>query len=79
MLKGRVEKWRGGLGGGMSVYRGFPCVAQNRTPYSVSTSRSSNRTGAFNASGSPTGFTDWHTVTPDDVAFAGPYSSFRDR
>ena len=29
---GRVERWRGGLGDGMSGYRGFPCVAQNRTP-----------------------------------------------
>ncbi len=38
------------------MYRGFPCVAQSRTPCSVSTSRSSNRTCGFTASGSPTGF-----------------------
>ena len=33
---------------------GFPCVAQDRRPCSVSTSRSSNRTGGFPASGSRT-------------------------
>jgi hypothetical protein len=40
----------------MSEYPGFPFGAQNRMPCSVSTSRSSNRTGGFPASGSPTGF-----------------------
>ena len=54
--RSRVERWRGGLGNGMSVCPGFPFVAQNRRPYPVSTSRSSNRTGGFPASGSPTGF-----------------------
>jgi hypothetical protein len=57
----------------MSVYRGFPGVAQNRTPCPVSTSRSSNRTCGFPASGSPTGFTSQPTDTPDDMPFAGPY------
>ncbi len=47
----RVEKWRGGLGGGISVYPGFPFVAKYRMPYSVSTSRSSNRTCPFKAFG----------------------------
>src|SRR4029077_16055943 len=42
------------LGGGMSACPSFPCVAQNRTPCSVSTSRSSNRTCRFAASGSRT-------------------------
>ena len=50
----RVERWRGGLGRGMSVCPGFPFVAQGRMPCSVSTSRSSNRTCRFPASGSPT-------------------------
>ena len=39
----RVERWRGGLGSGMSGYRGFPCGAQNRMPCSVS--NSPHRTG----------------------------------
>ena len=52
--RSRVERWRGGLGGGMSGFPGFPFVAQNRMPCSVSTSRSSNRTGGFPASGSRT-------------------------
>ncbi|HVS37713.1 MAG TPA: DUF6036 family nucleotidyltransferase, partial [Gemmataceae bacterium] len=45
----RVERWRGGVGCGMSGCPGFPFVAQNRKPCSVSTSRSSNRTGGFPA------------------------------
>ncbi len=40
---GRVERWRGSVGSGMSGCPGFPFVAQNRKPCSVSTSRSSNR------------------------------------
>src|SRR5215472_13401193 len=36
------------------LYPGFPCVAQGRTPCAVSTSRSSNRTCGFPASGSRT-------------------------
>src|SRR5262249_11960528 len=48
-------------------------------PCSVSTSRSSNRTCGFPASGSPTGFTDRPTGTPDSAPFVGLYSSFRDR
>ena len=50
--KGRVEMWRGGLGWACL----FPALsfagASLSKPCSVSTSRSSNRTGAFNASGS---------------------------
>jgi hypothetical protein len=49
---GRVEMWRGGLGWACL----FPALsfagASLSKPCSVSTSRSSNRTGAFNASGS---------------------------
>ncbi len=42
---------------------GFPRTWRNiRLPCSVSTPRSSNRTGGFPASGSPTGFTDGHTI-----------------
>ena len=42
---------------------GFPRVWRNiRLPCSVSTSRSSNRTCGFPASGSPTGFTHPHTT-----------------
>jgi hypothetical protein len=50
----RVERWRGRVGSGMSVYPAFACVAQNRMPCPVSTSRSSNRTCGFAASGSRT-------------------------
>ena len=50
---GRVERWRGGLG---NAYR-FPALssagASLASPCSVSTSRSSNRTCGFPASGSP--------------------------
>ncbi len=60
----RVERWRGGLGSGMSVYPGFPVVAQNRMPCPGSTSRSSNRTCGFPASGSPTGFDRRSTARP---------------
>ena len=51
-LQSRVEMWRGGVG---AAYL-FPALssagASLASPCSVSTSRSSNRTGAFNASGS---------------------------
>ena len=47
-------------------------------PCSVSTSRSSNRTGRFPASGSPTGFTVKHTITPCGATFAWWYSRFWD-
>ena len=53
-LQGRVEMWRGGLG---KAYL-FPTLsfvgASISQPCSVSTSRSSNRTGGFPASGSRT-------------------------
>ena len=62
----------------MSVCPGFPFVAQNRRPYPVSTSRSSNRTGGFPASGSPTGFANQHTDR-SALSFAGSHSSFRGR
>ena len=52
LLKCRVEMWRGGLG---RAYL-FPALssagASLSGPYSVSTSRSSNRTCSFPASGS---------------------------
>jgi len=52
--KSRVERWRGGLG---AAYR-FPALSSAGAalagPCSVSTSRSSNRTGGFPASGSRT-------------------------
>jgi transposase len=53
LTMGRVERWRGGLG---NAYR-FPALssagASLASPCSVSTSRSSNRTCGFPASGSP--------------------------
>ena len=58
---GRVEMWRGGVG------RAYPFPALSvagasvTRPCSVSTSRSSNRTCGFAASGSPTGSYDRHT------------------
>ena len=54
--KGRVERWRGGLGCGLLLCPGFPVVRclNIRLPCSVSTSRSSNRTCGFPASGSRT-------------------------
>ena len=49
-------------------------------PCSVSTSRSSNRTGGFPASGSPTGFTDGHTsilaLRPSVESLPGRSGSF---
>ena len=42
---GRVERWRGGVGFGILLFRGFPFLCLNsRVPCSASTSRSSNRT-----------------------------------
>ena len=68
--RGRVERWRGGVGFAYSV-SGFPRLCLNsRMPCSVSTSRSSNRTGGFPASGSPTGFTVKPTITPCGATFA---------
>src|SRR5258708_39354866 len=72
----RVERWRGSLGGGMSECQGFPVVAQDRTPCSVSTSRSSNRTGGSPASGSPTRRTLTPTEGYDEPS--GPDSPGRD-
>ena len=52
------------------VFWGFPRLCLNsRTPCSVATSRSSNRTGGFPASGSPTGFTAGPTITPYGAPF----------
>ena len=52
----RVERWRGGVGFDILV-SGFPRLRLNsRMPCSVSTSRSSNRTGGFPASGFRTRF-----------------------
>ena len=61
-LTGRVERWRGGTG---EAYL-FPTLsvvgASIASPYSVSTSRSSNRACGFLAHGSPTGFSRQHTM-----------------
>jgi hypothetical protein len=71
--------WRGGLGGAYPLPALSYAGASLAPPCSVSTPRSSNRTCGFAASGSPTGFTDRPTETPDSAPFVGPYSSFRDR
>jgi hypothetical protein len=62
----RVEKWRGGwkkrsLWSPAHMVTSFRC----RFASPVSTSRSSNRTGGFPASGSPTGFAMQHTKRHD--------------
>jgi hypothetical protein len=49
---GRVEMWRGGLGWACLFPALSSAGASLSKPCSVSTSRSSNRTGAINASGS---------------------------
>ena len=49
----------------MRVAGPFGCRCQSIPPCSVSTSRSSNRTGGFPASGSPTGFAKQHTKRHD--------------
>jgi hypothetical protein len=49
----------------MRVAGPFGCRCQTIPPCSVSTSRSSNRTGGFPASGSPTGFAKQHTKRHD--------------
>ena len=80
MTRAMVES---GCGGGLGGAYQFPALSSAGAslvpPCSVSTPRSSNRTCGFLASGSPTGFTDRPTGTPDSVLFVGPYSSFRDR
>ena len=58
----RVEKWRGGLGGAYRLPALSVAGASLASPCSVSTSRSSNRACGFLAHGSPTGFTDQHTM-----------------
>ena len=50
----RVEVWRGGLGEAKLVLPLSVGSASRASPYSVSTPRSSNRTGGFPASGSRT-------------------------
>jgi hypothetical protein len=59
---GRVERWRGGTD---EAYL-FPTLsvvgASLASPFSVSTSRSSNRACGFLAHGSPTGFSRQHTM-----------------
>ena len=52
----RVEMWRGGLGGACLFPPLSSVGASISPPCSVSTSRSSNRTGGFPASGSRTRF-----------------------
>ena len=59
---GRVEKWRGGLGWAYRLPALSVAGASLAQPCSVSTSRSSNRTCGFPASGSRTGFTTGHTL-----------------
>jgi hypothetical protein len=72
--RGRVERWRGGLG---SAYR-LPALssagASLALPCSVSTSRSSNRTCRFPASGSRTRFMRSPTRSGGEVwpGSAGP-------
>ncbi len=75
---GRVERWRGGLGRALRVAGPFGCRCPSISSCSVSTSRSSNRTGGLPTSGSPTGFTGRHT-TARGAPFAHRYSSFRSR
>jgi len=62
IFESRVERWRGGLGSADQ----FPALsfagASLAVPCSVSTSRSSNRTCGFPASGFPTSFTRQHTM-----------------
>ena len=57
-LKCGVEMWRGGLGAAYRLPTFSVVGASLSGPCSVSTSRSSNRTGAFNASGSRRKFHD---------------------
>jgi len=52
---GRVERWRGGLGLAYLLPALSSAGASIASPCSVSTSRSSNRTCSFPASGSPSG------------------------
>src|SRR6516164_10687920 len=51
---GRVEEWRGRLGGPCVLAGPFGCRCPSIPPCAVSTPRSSNRTGGFTASGSRT-------------------------
>ena len=59
---GRVERWRGGLGGAYLFPALSSAGASLALPCSGSTSRSSNRTGGFPASGSRTGFSERYTM-----------------
>jgi len=54
--RSRVERWRGGLGQAQPLPALSSAGVSLAWPCSVSTSRSSNRTCRFPASGSPTGF-----------------------
>src|SRR6185437_6719648 len=56
---GRVERWRGGLGGAYQFSALSSAGASLATPCSVSTSRSANRTGGFPASGFRTRIRHW--------------------
>src|SRR5262245_30109940 len=71
--------WRGGLGGAYLSPALSSAGASRAPPCPVPTPRSSNRTCGSPASGSPTGFTDRPTGTPDGTPLVGPYSPFRDR
>src|SRR5438477_10975191 len=55
----------------MRVAGPFGCRCQNIPPCSGCTSRSSNRTCGFAASGSPTGFPNWPTAPLASGAFTG--------
>src|SRR5205807_10320618 len=70
--KGRVERWRGGLGRAFQWPALSSAGAKQAQPCPVSTSRSSNRTCGFAASGSPTGFRSRHTGQPASRSFADP-------
>jgi hypothetical protein len=60
--RGRVERWRGGLGVAYLCPALSFAGASLAAPCSVSTSRSSNRACEFPAHGSPTGFSRQHTM-----------------
>ena len=58
----------------MRVAGSFDCRGQSIPPCSVSTSRSSNRTGGFPASGSPTGFARRPTEQCDLLLHRRPWA-----
>jgi hypothetical protein len=78
-LDSRVGKWRGRLGAAYRVLTLSVVSASRAGPCPVSTSPSSNRTGRFPASGSPTGFATRATEACDHAAFLGLARGFGDR